>query len=353
MPPKATIRTLHVALERPVEPPQPAGGGVAGDAGVDDLELVAVVVDLALQQRRIGLLLEQPEPGRQAVAEARRSAAAPAARRDRRASPATARFARRCAAADSRRRSFRQPAAAQTSARNRPSRAARRSSSMFNHRRDGPAARVRRPKLGSGCRRRPRPSSWRLREARGSGLSPRPATDGRAPPAAVERGNRCSSIWRCAGADARLRSLSARARPSSSALRRSRVASVLRRSATGPRRSRRARIFLLRFDRLRFPSACHTHDYRPSIGAACLRTPGTIRASSGLSLGQDTLSVSPALHLARSSNGAGRGMAATKDVVRIAAIGDLHYSRTAPPARCSRCSRRSPRPPTSSCSAAT
>ena len=60
LPPSATIRT-DVALERPVEPAQAARRRVAGDAGVDDLELVAVR-RASLQQRRIRLCSRSPRP---------------------------------------------------------------------------------------------------------------------------------------------------------------------------------------------------------------------------------------------------------------------------------------------------
>ena len=67
----------HVAVERPVEPTQTAGGRVAGHAGVDDFEVVAGVVELPLQQRRIGLLLQEAESRGQAVAERDDLSAAP------------------------------------------------------------------------------------------------------------------------------------------------------------------------------------------------------------------------------------------------------------------------------------
>ena len=63
----------HVPFERPVEPPQPAGRRVARDAGVDDFELVAVGVDLLLQQRRIRLLSRAARGRRSGCRRARRS----------------------------------------------------------------------------------------------------------------------------------------------------------------------------------------------------------------------------------------------------------------------------------------
>ena len=55
--------------ERPLDPLQPRGRRVAGDAGVDDFPLVAVDVELLLEQRRKRLQLEEPVAGGQAVAE--------------------------------------------------------------------------------------------------------------------------------------------------------------------------------------------------------------------------------------------------------------------------------------------
>ena len=64
----------HVALvQRPVEPLQTGGGRVAGNARIDDFPLVAVGVELLLQQRGEGLRLEQPESRRSGCRRARRS----------------------------------------------------------------------------------------------------------------------------------------------------------------------------------------------------------------------------------------------------------------------------------------
>ena len=54
---------------RPVEPVEPAGGGVAGDARIGDLDLVALGLQGALQHGREGGLLRQAVAGAQAVAE--------------------------------------------------------------------------------------------------------------------------------------------------------------------------------------------------------------------------------------------------------------------------------------------
>jgi tripartite-type tricarboxylate transporter receptor subunit TctC len=59
---------LHVALERPVETPDAPRGRVAGQAGVHDFEAIPGFVYLLLEQRRIGVLLEQAQSRRQAVA---------------------------------------------------------------------------------------------------------------------------------------------------------------------------------------------------------------------------------------------------------------------------------------------
>ena len=59
----------NVALERPVEPAQAAGRRIARDAGIDDFERIAVLVHLLLQERRIGLALDEAQADRQAVAE--------------------------------------------------------------------------------------------------------------------------------------------------------------------------------------------------------------------------------------------------------------------------------------------
>ena len=55
-------------LKRPVDPLQPGGRRVARDPGVDDVPLVAVGVQLSLEQRRIRLCFEQAQPGGQTVA---------------------------------------------------------------------------------------------------------------------------------------------------------------------------------------------------------------------------------------------------------------------------------------------
>ncbi len=49
---EADDQHLHVAVERPVETTEPARGRVAGHARVDHLELQALGVDLALEERR-------------------------------------------------------------------------------------------------------------------------------------------------------------------------------------------------------------------------------------------------------------------------------------------------------------
>ena len=60
----------HVALERPVEPAQAAGRRIAGDAGIDHLERVALLVELVLQERRDRTRLSsEAQPDGQAVAE--------------------------------------------------------------------------------------------------------------------------------------------------------------------------------------------------------------------------------------------------------------------------------------------
>ena len=53
----------------PVEPVEPAGGGVAGDARIGDLHLVALGLQGPLQHGREGGLLRQAVAGAQAVAE--------------------------------------------------------------------------------------------------------------------------------------------------------------------------------------------------------------------------------------------------------------------------------------------
>ena len=77
LPPSATTRTRDVALERPVEPAQAARRRVARHAGVDDLELVAVGVELLLQERRIRLRLEQAQARRSGCRRAPRSRGRP------------------------------------------------------------------------------------------------------------------------------------------------------------------------------------------------------------------------------------------------------------------------------------
>ena len=69
MPPSATTRIAHVAVERPVEPLEPARGGVARHAGVDHLEVQTARVEPLLQERRIRLARGEAEAGGQAVAE--------------------------------------------------------------------------------------------------------------------------------------------------------------------------------------------------------------------------------------------------------------------------------------------
>ena len=59
----------HVAVERPVEPRQAAGGRVAGDARIDDGVSQPGVLDPILQHGGIGVLHGQTQAGGQAVAE--------------------------------------------------------------------------------------------------------------------------------------------------------------------------------------------------------------------------------------------------------------------------------------------
>ena len=59
----------HVFLERPIEPPESAGGRVPGDPGVDHLVLESVPIDFFLQEMRIRLRLEKPQAGGQTVAQ--------------------------------------------------------------------------------------------------------------------------------------------------------------------------------------------------------------------------------------------------------------------------------------------
>ena len=58
-----------VAVERPVEAPEAAGGRVAGHTRVDNLVGVAFRIELLLHERRDGLLDVEAVAGRQAVAE--------------------------------------------------------------------------------------------------------------------------------------------------------------------------------------------------------------------------------------------------------------------------------------------
>ena len=59
----------HVALERPVEPLQAARRRVAGDAGVDDLEVQPVFFETLLRSAGYAAVGRKPEAGGQAVAE--------------------------------------------------------------------------------------------------------------------------------------------------------------------------------------------------------------------------------------------------------------------------------------------
>ena len=60
---------LGLRGEQPVDPGEPAGGGVARHAGVDDPHRPAALSEQLAHERRVGRLLPEPEPRRQAVAE--------------------------------------------------------------------------------------------------------------------------------------------------------------------------------------------------------------------------------------------------------------------------------------------
>src|SRR5688572_11949376 len=54
---------MHIAIERPVEPPRSARGRITRYAGVDDLEVVSVFLQLLADQRRIALIGRQTQTG--------------------------------------------------------------------------------------------------------------------------------------------------------------------------------------------------------------------------------------------------------------------------------------------------
>ena len=60
---------VRMLIEEPAEAREAAGRGVAADAGVDHADGQALLLELLAEERRIGLVLVQPETGREAVAQ--------------------------------------------------------------------------------------------------------------------------------------------------------------------------------------------------------------------------------------------------------------------------------------------
>ena len=67
--PEFDNQDIGFLLQDPLDPGQPAGGGVAADAGVDDRDVETPVAEKGLDHRGQGVGFGQSEPGSQTVAE--------------------------------------------------------------------------------------------------------------------------------------------------------------------------------------------------------------------------------------------------------------------------------------------